>query len=413
MPPKKKTAESLQDVLSALRTKDKVEIGAFDGFEMTPEGLTTGNLTLDSLTGIDGFPKGRVTECIGPPSSGKTTSALQAAAQVQQAGGTVFFADFERSLDPVYCAALGLDVKSESFLYMKPEYFEQGANAFRRLVRTGELSLGIFDSVATMITKHELEADTGAVQVADRAKMMHQFLRQLNPELSRTGTAAVFLNHLLDVVDTSPVGRKLAAQGIQRKTSPGGKALPFYSSMRIEFKQIGNLRSEEMDVLSNEKVDKIRQTKVQATVVKNKVADPFKSAELRVRFGKGFSQAHAVVQVLVAYKVIKKNGAWYEIKDPDLRGDVDVPKYHGEDALLEAIESDPAWQDRLEKIARDLIEEHGNAALVEVDASKYDEHGMEKGVEVYEDEEDLDEVLGGGGTFAGQKVNTSTGEISA
>ena len=148
--------ESLSDVLSGLRNKDHLEVGAFSGFDAAPKGLSTGNITIDALTGIGGFPAGRVTELLGPPSSGKTTAALQAAGQVQKNGGKVAFFDYEHALDPVYCAALGLDVHAEeSFIYMKPDHFEQGANAFRRMVRTGEIQMGIFDSVAAMVTKSE------------------------------------------------------------------------------------------------------------------------------------------------------------------------------------------------------------------------------------------------------------------
>ncbi len=401
--------QTFQEVLSELRNKDKLEIGAFSGFDMEAVGQSTGNLTLDALTGVGGFPEGRITELVGPPSSGKTTSALQGAAALQQRGGVVVYFDFERSLDPVYCEALGLDVHAETFLYMKPDYFEQGANAFRKLVRTGGVGMGIFDSVATMVTKHELEAETGKVQVADRAKMMHQFLRQLNPELSRTGCSAIFLNHLLDVVDATPMGQKLAAQGIKRKTSPGGKALPFYASLRVEFKQIGNIRTTEMDTLSNEEVDQVRQTKVQATVIKNKVADPFKTAELRVRYGLGFSQAYSVLQVLLAYGIIKKNGAHYAIKDVAYRQDPEVPSYHGEDKILSAMEDNPGWLDRLLVSAKEILENASESVLEEVDGSKYDADGNEKGFEVVDDE-DLDELLGSdGGTFAG--VNKTTGEL--
>lgn len=354
--------ESLSDVLSGLRNSkkdDALEVGAFSGFDAKPKGLTTGNITLDSLTGIGGFPAGRITELLGPPSSGKTTSALQCAAKVQKAGGNVAFFDFEHALDPVYCEALGLDVYADSFIYAKPDYFEQGANAFRRMVRTGELQLGIFDSVAAMVTKHELEADTGQVTVADRAKMLHQFCRQLRAELSRYGTGAIFLNHLLPLVDATPMGRKLAAQGIQRFTSPGGKALPYYASMRVEFKQTGNLTTEEVDPLTQEVSKITRQTKTQAVVVKNKVADPFRKAELRVRFGQGFSQPYGVLSILTAHKVIAKSGSFFTFKEPALYLDDDHAKVQGEENLLKLMEENPDWFAQLEKRATQIVETLG------------------------------------------------------
>ena len=366
--PKKK---NLQETLTELRGKGGMEIGAFSGFNLKPVGLPTGNLTLDALTGIGGFPRGRITELLGMPSSGKTTSAIQAAAEEQQAGGRIFYADYERALDPDYCGALGLDVFDESFLYARPGYFEMGANAFRKLVATGEITMGVFDSVATMVTQHELEADTGKVQVADRAKMMHQFLRQLNPELARQNVAAVFINHIMELVDATPMGARLAAQGIKRKTSPGGRALPFYSSLRIEFNQIGNLKTTEMDLLNNEEVAQVRQTKVQATVIKNKVADPFRQAELRVRFGLGFSQPYAVLSVLTAHNLIKKNGAWFEFKEPALRLDDDHVKIHGEDTVLSLMEENPEWLDLLESAAKKVVEKLGQDAFEQVNGTDF------------------------------------------
>lgn len=351
-------SKSLQEALSELRKKEGVEIGAFSEFEhAVPRGLTTGNITLDTLTGIGGFPSGRITELVGPPSSGKTTAALQCAAKVQQAGGTVMFQDFEQALDPIYCKALGLDVDAETFLYMAPQSFEQGANAFRSLQEaSGAIDLVIHDSVASMTTQHELEAATGAVQVADRAKMLYQYTRQLNPLLNRTDCAAIFLNHLLELVDATPMGQQLARRGIKRTTTPGGNALRYYSSLRVEFKQIGNLRTAEMDLLANEEVDVVRQTKTQVTVVKNKVADPFRTAELRVRFGKGFSQTYSVLSVLTAYGTVKRSGAWFTFP-PDLRlnGDDDNVKLQGEETVLSLMDDNPVWAKQLEVAAQQIL----------------------------------------------------------
>ncbi len=396
--------QSLASALSELRSKDDLEIGAFAGFDMKPEGLSTGSLTLDALTGIGGVPKGRITEFVGLPSSGKTTAALQAAAKCQQNGGIVAYFDFERTLDPVYCASLGLDVYAESFLYSKPEYFEKGANAFRKLVRTGEVAMGVFDSVATMVTQHELEADTGAVQVADRAKMMHQFLRQLNPLLNTYGTAAIFINHIMELVDATPMGRQMAAKGIKRKTSPGGRALPFYASLRVEFNQIGNLRTSEFDPLSNEEQDITTQTKVEATVIKNKVAPTaFRKAELRVRFGKGFSQPYDVLSLLTNHKVVKKAGAWFTFP-PELRlnNDDDYSKVQGEDTVLSLMEENPEWMGTLEKTAYKIIDSLGADTFDTVDSTALTE--TEDAVSE-ETKQFLDEI-------GANDVDTETGELS-
>jgi recombination protein RecA len=394
MSPKKKPvagSKDLQAVLSELRGKEDIAIGSFAEFSNTtdPKGLSTGNLTLDSLTGISGFPRGRITELLGPPSSGKTTAALQCAGRAQQAGGTVLFADFERSLDKDYCKALGLEVDAPTFIYMQPEHFEQGANAVRRLMTTGEVDLVIHDSVAAMTTKHELEADTGAVQVADRAKTMYQYLRQLLPLMSDTNTGVIFLNHLLEKVDATPMGRQMAARGIKQWTSPGGNGLRYYASLRMEFKQIGNMRTAEMDVLSNSEVDVIRQTKTQVTVVKNKVADPFRTAELRVRFGKGFSQPFSVFSILTAYGTVKKSGSWISFP-PDLRlnGDDDNAKMQGEETVLQAMEDHPEWMAVLEKAATDIIGVSGDQ-IYEIDAEALQ-------AEAQRGSEEIDALLEGG-----------------
>ena len=370
--------KSLDDVLSDLRKKEDIKIGAMDDFDdITPVGLSSGNITFDALTGIGGAPLGRISEFLGPPSSGKTTAALQIAAEVIKNGGHVMFLDYEHSLDPVYCDALGIDVADKSkFLLMQPEYFEQGANAFRKIQSEtgGYMDLVIHDSIAAMTTKHELEADTGAVQVADRAKMLYQYCRQLNPALPRWQCAAIFLNHLLEKVDATPMGRQLAARGIKQWTSPGGNGVRFYASLRVEFKQIGNIKTEEMDLLNNESVKQVRQTKSQVTVIKNKVADPFKTAELRVRFGKGFSNPYSVFSLLVAHNVIKKSGAWFTFPfDLALDGDEDNMKLQGEETVLDLIEQNPHWEEVLTARAKQILGMLGQDAITEtVDESELD-----------------------------------------
>lgn len=375
--------KSLADVLSELRTKEKLKIGPLSEFKMVPEGLTTGNITLDALTGVGGLPKGRVVELFGPPSSGKTTTALQAAARLQQAGGIIAFADYERTLDEGYCKSLGLDTEAKSFVYFQPENFEQGANAFRKMLKTGEPGLVIHDSVARMVTSKEQEAETGKANVADRAKMLHQYLRQIITELHDTDCCAIFLNHLTELIDATPMGQQLAARGIKRMTTPGGKALPFYASLRIEFKQVGNVRSKEMSALAGEKTDQIRQTKVQATVVKNKVGDPFGQAELRVRFGKGFSNEFSVLDILRNYGVIKKDQQGKHTFpvpiDPvgnnihNSAGTSGADWIKGEDVVLKTMEINPEWTAKMQQIAQDLLDENG-LNKVELDV---DENGVE------------------------------------
>lgn len=376
--------QSLAALLSELRKEDKA-IGTLSDFVMVPYGLSTGNITLDTLTGVGGYPAGRVIEQFGKQSSGKTTAALQAIGRYQAQGGTAAFFDFERTLDEGYCKALGVD--TDALIYMQPKSFEHGANKFRTLLATGELGIGVFDSVAAMVTENELAAETGAAKVADRAKMMHQFLRQIVGELHRTKCCAIFINQVMDKVDASPMGQKMAARGIKIQTTPGGMALPYYASLRIEFKQIGTVRTAEDNILSAVKEDLITQTKIQATVVKNKVGNPFGTAELRVRWGRGFSAPYSIYAILKAHGVIKQNVAKYTFPEtlcfseeqkkafpiPNSQRGVDY--IMGEENVLKAIESTPEWMHELEIAAKDLIFEIGHDVI---DGSEYDENGVPK-----------------------------------
>lgn len=419
MPPKKKVAErqkTLAETLSELRTgKNKQPIGTMEEFKQV-EGLSTGNLLLDAVTGVGGLPKGRITELIGPPSSGKTTCALQTAAKLQQAGGYVMFVDYEYALDRDYAKALGVDIADESFIYLWPENFEHGANLFRKLLATGELGMGIFDSVASMVTSREIAADTGAAEVMERAKLMHQFCRQIVGKLQKTDCAAVFLNHVMDKADLTPMGQRMAAQGIKQKTSPGGKALPFYGSLRMEFVSMGNVKEDGVNELSQESEKVATSTRTKVTVLKNKVGDPFRTAELRVRFGRGFSQPHAVLSYLVAQGIIKASAGNYKYPS-ELAPPIEVPK--GESHQLEALEHRPDWLSALEAKAVEVLAQKG---LEKVDGSLYDKFGVaidEQSTDLTlaeslefgedDDQEDVSDFLEVEG---GNKVKLSTGELS-
>lgn len=407
MSPAKKAApkpKTLAETLSALRKKNE-PIGSPVEVQKAMVGLSTGNLVLDALTGIGGLPVGRITELTGPPSSGKTTCALQTAAGVQQAGGNIVFLDYEYTLDLDYCQSLGIDTGDPSFIYMQPLNFEHGADTFRELLATGEVALMVADSVAAMVTKKEIESSIGTAEVMERAKLMHKFCRQIAGELNRTDCAAVFLNHVMDKTDLSPMGQKMAMAGIKQKTSPGGKALPFYSSLRMEFAQMGNVREKGTHEISQEEETLTTATRTKATVIKNKVGDPFRTAELRVHYGKGFSQQWSVLQVLVSHGVIKKNGGSYKYPE-DLTPPFDGP-YLKESRQVELMEAFADWGSKLEKVAVDVLATKG---LEKVDGSQFDEHGLTKGSAIslsLEDSEnlgddDLDDLM----------VDTVTGEIS-
>jgi recombination protein RecA len=247
-------------------------------------------------------------------------------------------------------------------------------------MQSGELDLLIADSVAAMVTEKEYEAETGKVQMADRAKMMAQFMRQITGPIQKYQVACVFLNHLQEVIDASPMGQRLKAAGVTRKTTPGGVALKFYASMRLEYKAIGTIRNTIYDPLKNEEVDAPQQSKVQVTVVKNKVAQPFRQCEVRVRYGKGFSQAYSLLDILTQHKIIKKGGGgMYKFPEHlSPQKDGSLFEMRGEENLLVQIETNPSWMKVLEKEARGLLDIHG---AYQADATEWEDQDTE-GVQV-------------------------------
>jgi recombination protein RecA len=334
--------EGIAAKLAELRKKDStLRVGTLADFDTEVKVLTTGNVALDNAIGVGGFPRGRVIELYGPSQSGKTTSALQTAAAHQarvKAGtdtGAILYLDYENSLDRVYCTALG-------------------CNVFRELMAEGYVTLAIFDSVAAMVSEKELAADTGAITVADRAKALHQFMRQVKGPLRRNEVTIIFLNHVMDVIETTPAGRRMASQGIQRKTTPGGKALVFYSDVRIEFTQVGTHKTSVFNSVTNEAEDIVTATTVQAKVVKNKVSKPQRIARMRVRYGKGFSQPYSVFSVLVAHKIIKKASSWLTVPG-ELTGDGLSWRTQGEESVVTALEHDPVFLERATVLARQLV----------------------------------------------------------
>lgn len=340
------------------------------------EGYSTGNIALDYATGVKGYPVGRIVEQFGEYSSGKTTSALQALALEQQriiAEGTdecVMFLDYERSIDISYCQNLGIDPNHESFVYLLPDSFEHGANIFREFLATGGVRIAVFDSVAAMVSEKETSAETGAATVADRAKAMHQFLRQITAACEKHRTTPIFLNHVMEKVDTTIMGQRLAARGIKRYTRPGGTALDFYASMLIEFKKAEKVKTTEVDTLANAKDSLVSGQNITATVVKNKVGAAFGRANLRVRFGRGFSQPYSVLMLLKSYKMVKVKGTWFEF--PETLRLPDTPlQLQGEHAVLTAMENSPEWLALLEEAVSALLEEAG-ALPDKAEAAEYE-----------------------------------------
>lgn len=355
--------KSLDDVLAEIRKELDVSVGPLNDVSFDVESISTGNIAIDAITGVGGIPRGRLTELYGLPASGKSSCAIQAAVQAQRMGLRVLFLDFEFALDTEYCKALGLDTAADTFLFAQPETLEQGVKIARRLLDTGELGLIIVDSVASMTTERELSAEPGRT-FQDKALLLSQALRPLVGELKRKNTACIFLNHLQDVVDLSPMGQRMAGQGIKRTTTPGGKALKYYASLRMEFAVKQSKKGHWLNPVTNENEDINTQSIVLVKVTKNKLAPPFRAAEVRVRYGKGFSQPVSVLGILVAYGLVKKKTAGYFEFPADL--DPGIGTIQGEEKILELMESDSDWAELLAIRAQELVDKNMKPVVTDV-----------------------------------------------
>ncbi len=257
---------------------------------MTVEHIGTGSLTLDLALGIGGIPKGRIIEIYGPESSGKTTVALHCVAEAQKSGGTAAFIDVEHALDPVYAAALGVDI--DSLLVSQPDSGEQALEIAEALVRSGAIDIIVIDSVAALVTKAEIEGDMGDSHVGQLARLMAQALRKLTGALSKTGCAAIFINQLRD---------KIGVIYGSSETTTGGRALKFAASVRIDVRKIEALK-ENGELIGS---------RTRAKIVKNKVAPPFKEAEFDIMYGKGVSHEGEIVDVGLKTGILVRSGAWF------------------------------------------------------------------------------------------------------
>jgi recombination protein RecA len=259
--------------------------------------ISTGALALDLALGVGGVPKGRVIEIYGPESSGKTTLALHIIAEAQKAGGLAAFIDAEHALDPAYAEAIGVDL--ENLYFSQPDNGEQALEIADTLVRSGALDLVVVDSVAALVPRAEIEGEMGDSHVGLQARLMSQALRKLSGSLSRSGTTAIFINQLRE---------KIGVMFGSPETTPGGRALKFYASVRLDIRRIGALK------VGNETVG--NQTKV--TVRKNKVAPPFKEVFFDIMYGEGISREGSLLDMGIAHEVVQKSGAWFAYGDERL-----------------------------------------------------------------------------------------------
>lgn len=257
---------------------------------MQVEIIPSGSLALDIALGTGGLPKGRIVEIYGPESSGKTTVALHAIAEVQKVGGQAAFIDAEHALDPQYASKLGVNI--DELLLSQPDTGEQGLEIAEALVRSGAVDIVVIDSVAALVPKAEIEGEMGDSHVGLQARLMSQALRKLSGAISKSKTIAIFINQLRE---------KVGVMFGNPETTPGGRALKFYSTVRLDVRRIESIKSGN-DIIGN---------RTRIKVVKNKVAPPFKQAEVDIMYGEGISREGSIIDIGTELDIVNKSGAWY------------------------------------------------------------------------------------------------------
>ncbi len=265
-----------------------------DASKIKVEAIPSGSLGVDNALGIGGFPRGRIIEVYGPESSGKTTVCLHTVAEAQKRGGIAAFIDAENALDPVYAANLGVDV--DNLLISQPDYGEQALDICETLVRSGAVDVVVVDSVAALVPKNEIEGDMGDSHMGLQARLMSQALRKLTSIVNKSKTVVIFVNQLRE---------KIGVMFGSPETTPGGRALKFYSSVRLDVRRIESIKE----------AGEFKGNVVRVKVVKNKVAPPFKQAEVNIMFGEGISKEIDLLNLATEFEIVNKSGTWYTYGD--------------------------------------------------------------------------------------------------
>ncbi|MCQ8212406.1 recombinase RecA [Cetobacterium somerae] len=297
---------------------------------MNIEVIPTGSINLDLALGLGGVPRGRIIEVYGAESSGKTTIALHIVAQAQKMGGVAAFIDAEHALDPVYAKALGVDV--EELLISQPDFGEQALEIADMLVRSGAIDVIVVDSVAALVPKAEIDGEMSDQQMGLQARLMSKALRKLTGSINKSKTTMIFINQVRDKIGGFSFG--------PQTTTTGGKALKFYSSVRMEVKRVGSVKQGE-EVIGNETVVK---------VTKNKVAPPFKEAKFQIMYGKGISRVGEILDMALDNDIVAKSGAWFSF------GDIRLGQ--GKENVKARLETEPELLAAIEEKVNQLLEKN-------------------------------------------------------
>lgn len=319
---------------------------------MQVETIPSGSLALDIALGVGGFPRGRIIEIYGPESSGKTTVALHAIAEVQKSGGQAAFIDAEHALDPLYASKLGINI--DELLLSQPDTGEQALEIAEALVRSGAVDIIVVDSVAALVPKAEIEGEMGDSHVGLQARLMSQALRKLSGAINKSKVIAIFINQLRE---------KVGVMFGNPETTPGGRALKFYSTVRLDIRRIESVKQGN-DIVGN---------RTRIKVVKNKVAPPFKQCEIDIMYGEGVSKEGSIVDIGAEMDIVQKSGAWFSYNGDRLG--------QGRENAKQFLKDNPSVRDAIEKKIRE------NSNLITTIPPVSNEEEEEDDMEDFEDAE--------------------------